>query len=344
MKKFSSDQLVAYGAGLLQAKGVAQGDARHIAEVAALTEAMGVKTHGMVFFPYVDAQGSETLDPRAAPAVVRSQGATALVDGGGGFAQLALRLAVELALDKVKSHGTAMVAGRNCAWLAGLGAYLVPLARDGYLAQLWAQTSTCVDAAPVGGIDARFSTNPVALAFPADPDPVLSDFATTVLSMGKAKQMAGRGETAREESFLDREGHLTRDPRVVQEGGTLLFLGGDAFGHKGYGLSLWNEALAAVAGGSCNNPRSPTRQCFNLTVIDPQAFGGRAYYAQEMKRFLAHVRSSRLRPGCREIRLPGERSFRLLWESAREGIPLEEEMVETLNRIARKNGVPGLPA
>ena len=154
--------------------------------------------------------------------------------------------------------------------------------------------------------------------------------------------MARRGEKAVERIFLDREGNPSDDPRTFREGGTIMFLGGEHFGHKGYGLSFWNEALAAMAGGRANDPEAEIRQTFTLLVLDPEAFAGREYYLRELSRFLAHVKSSRLRSGYSEIRLPGERSLRALRASQEEGIGLSKEMIEYLNRTALRDGIEGL--
>lgn len=141
---------------------------------------------------------------------------------------------------------------------------------------------------------------------------------------------------------MDKDGQLTDDPKAMKEGGSILFVGGDKLGHKGYALSLWCEALTAMAGGDANNPEAESRQCFNLTVIDPEAFEGRGYYDKEIKRFVAHVKASRTLPGVSGIRLPGERGFESLREAEGEGVPLEDSMLEALNGIAEKNGIPGL--
>ena len=143
-----------------------------------------------------------------------------------------------------------MVTVRKCCWFGALGPYLHTLTQQGYMAQLWAQTTTCRDAAPYGGIDAKFSTNPIAMAFPTKGDPVVSDFSTTTISMGKTKRMAQSGQRAPEPIFLDVKGNLSTNPKVALAGGSVLFIGGAHFGYKGYGLSLWAESIAALAGGS----------------------------------------------------------------------------------------------
>lgn len=339
MKHCSKETLIKFGVEFLKNKGVSEKNARNIAEIAVKTQAMGIHTHGMAVFPYFNQNIPDPIDPSAEPEVVKEFGATAVIDGNYGFAQLALSVAKKVAVEKASKQGVAMVTVRKCCWLGALGPYLHSLTQLGYMAQLWAQTTTCRDAAPYGGIDAKLSTNPIAMAFPTKGDPVISDFSTTTISMGKTKRMAQNGQQAPESIFLDAEGNLTTDPKVAFEGGSVLFIGGAHFGYKGYGMSLWAESIAALAGGECNNPETKTSQSAGLTVIDPKAFAGDEYYYDEIERFKAHMLSSRARPGFDRIRLPGHRVVHNLQESEHTGVPVEEELLETLNALAERQGI-----
>ena len=339
MPKIAYQELVRFAREFLAAKGVPEAGARAIAEIVVTTEAFGITTHGLAFLPYVDGAIPDVVDPKAEPTVSSDRGATAVIEGGRCFAQLAMRLAADIALRKASTLGISMVSVKDTGWLAALGVQLLPIAERGMLAQVWAQTNTCKDCAPVGGIDARFSTNPLALAIPTAGDPIVADFSTTAISMGKTNLMAGRGEKAPERIFMDREGALSDDPRVVKEGGTILFTGGEHYGHKGYGLSLWCEALTAAGGGECNNPLSRTQQSFTLQVIDPAALGGREHYLAEIGRFVRHVKSSRPRPGVAAIRLPGERGLAALRRAKADGVNVEEAMLAKLDGLAAKVGI-----
>ena len=339
MPRVSFQGLVRFAQEFFVAKGVPEERARTIAETAVTTEAFGITTHGLSFLPYAEGAIPEVVDPKAEPAVTGDRGATAVIDAGRGFAQLAMKVAADIAIRKASTLGIAMVSVRNAGWLAALGVQLLPIAERGMLAQVWAQTNTCKDAAPVGGIDARFSTNPLALAIPTGGDPIVADFSTTAISMGKTSAMAGRGEKAPERIFMDANGALSNDPKVAKEGGTILFTGGEHYGHKGYGLSLWCEALTAAGGGECNNPQSRTQQNFTLQAIDPAVLGGRDRYLAEIGRFVRHVRSSRPRPGVTAVRLPGERGFAALRRAKADGVDVSEAMLARLDELAAKTGI-----
>ncbi|MCG3181320.1 MAG: Delta(1)-pyrroline-2-carboxylate/Delta(1)-piperideine-2-carboxylate reductase [Phycisphaerae bacterium] len=342
MPTVAFDELTDFLAAVLEKLGASADDARYMARTAATTEAAGVSTHGAVLVAAYDGQVGKGIDPSARPAVVSERPGTALIDASRGFAPMAMRMAIKLATAKARANGVAMVGVRNTCWLGGLGAYLLPVVEDGLMAMLWAQSSQCKDSVPVGGIDARFSTNPVALAFPTPSGPVVADFSTAIFSMGKVNLMARRGAKAAAPVFFDTTGRLSDDPATMSDGGAMLMAGAPLNEHKGYALSLWCEALTVMGGGSANNPDAEQRQSFNLTVIDPTAFAGADYYRQEMERFVAHVKSSRRRPGVDEIRLPGERFLAQVAQARAEGVQLRPDLLDKLNEIAGRRGVAPL--
>ena len=98
-----------------------------------------------------------------------------------------------------------------------------------------------------------------------------------------------------------------------------------------------------MAGANANSASAETRQSVNLTVVDAEAFAGREYYDREMARFVAHVRDGRLRPGFEAIRLPGERALEALQTAEENGVPISDEMFETLESLGARHGINALP-
>jgi LDH2 family malate/lactate/ureidoglycolate dehydrogenase len=187
----------------------------------------------------------------------------------------------------------------------------------------------------------------MALAFPTNSDPVVADFSTAAVSMGKVGLLTRQGRKAHDKVFMDNQGNLSDDPRVVRPGndepfGSILFAGQMATGHKVYALSLWCEAMTAMVGGNCNNPDMPQRQTFTLTVIDGAAFAGMDAYRKEMSRFVEWAKTSRVLPGYDGIRLPGGRGVALLRKARAEGVPVDDARLENLNELAATCGVAKL--
>jgi LDH2 family malate/lactate/ureidoglycolate dehydrogenase len=348
MPTISMTNLIDFAARLLVRRGVPLHDAEYIANVAVTAEAMGITTHGLVQLNAVAGGIGNSIDPAKQPRIVKDKGASALIDGDGAIGQIAMRLATELAVAKAKEHGVAFIGVGNTSWIAALSVYLIPLAKQGLLAQVWCQSSQCQDCAPIGGIDPRLSTNPIALAFPTGGDPVVADFSTAAVSMGATSRMARSGQKAKHPIFMNSEGRITTDPAAMVDakgtrgGGSILFWGGESEGHKGYAMSLWCEAMTAMSGGRTNDPKAPSRQSFSLMVLDPESFAGREYFEGQIQHLISWLRSSRLRPGHDRIRLPGQRGQESLRRAEKEGVPVDEKVLAGLNALAGKYEIAGV--
>ena len=342
MVRIPRQRLVDFGVEVLTRRGIAEDTAAFLAEEAVATEARGIHTHGLAMLVYWDQEIGGKIDGAAEPEVVHEKGGCAIVAGKGGFAQLALRLAKEVAVAKAREHGIAMVAGTDVSWVGALGPHILSLSEAGFLAQLRAHSNASTECAPWGGIDGRFTSNPIAITFPTGALPVLGDFSTSAVSIHKARAMGRRGELTPENCFLDKHGQPSRDPRVMTDSGTILFLGGEHTGYRGYILSLWGQALAALGGSIANDPTVPPIQTFNLTVIDPAAFAGADFFVRDIARFLDWMRDSRLRPGFDAILLPGERAHRAAREAEAHGVPVEDRMLGMLNELAARHGIAPL--
>lgn len=339
MKRVSMDELVKFGVAFMTKRGVPADHASYVATIIVETEAFRQSTHGLAQYQVINTKLGTVIDPRAEPKIVRDLGATALLDGESCLGNLAMKYAKEQVVEKAHAYGIGFVAVRNTEWVGAVGMHLISIAQKGLLAQAWAQSSAFEDCAPYGGIDPCFSTNPIAVAFPTEKIPVVADFSTATMSTGATRALIQKGEKTSTPRFLDSSGNPSDDPCVIDDGGTLMFVGCEVEGYKGYALSLFNEALTVLAGGSANDPKATPHQSFALMVLDPAAFAGSEYYLEEMKRFLEHVKSSRLRPGFDEIRIPGERGFAELEDCQANGIPLDDNKLQMLSKIADENGI-----
>lgn len=340
MKRIPMNALIAFAGKVLQKRGMPETDAAYVARFIVETEAFRSTTHGLAQLGALEKNLGESIVPGKKPRVVRETGAMALLDGMGVSGLISMKAAVEQAMARARKTGVGFAGVRNTYWVGSLGSHLLPIAGQGFLAMAFAQTNTCKDCAPLGGIDARFSTNPLAIAFPTAKGPVLADFSTATYSMAAVSRMIAEKKKSAIPRFIDGKGRPSRDPSVMNRGGSIMFTGLDLEGHKFYGLSLFIEALTVMCGGSANNPKARSHQSVSLIVLDPRKFAGAAYYGKEMARFIAHVKRSRVRPGFDAVRLPGERGLAALAEARKKGVPVDDAKLRMLEEIAKENGVP----
>merc|ERR1719198_940905 len=99
-------------------------------------------------------------------------------------------------IKRVKSdpdNGLHLVLLKESNHVGRLGAYAELAVAEGLVAIMFANVLG-PRVAPAGGRDARLGTNPICIATPASPHPLVLDMATSVLAMGKVKVAHSKGE------------------------------------------------------------------------------------------------------------------------------------------------------
>jgi uncharacterized oxidoreductase len=199
--------------------------------------------------------------------------------------------------------------------------------------------------APFGGGDARFGTNPFTVGIPvSDGDPIILDFATSVMAQGKARVAFNKGEQMASGCLIDDNGMPTTDPKfaVIEPYGAIA-----AFGeHKGYGLAVVCELLggALAAGMTCHEPASRKKRVLNgmLTILfDPAKLSEGALFENEMRSFIDWVKASPPRAGHDHVRLAGEPEKAMRAKRLVDGIPVDAtSWNDILGAAARLNISP----
>jgi|LSQX01.2.fsa_nt_gb LDH2 family malate/lactate/ureidoglycolate dehydrogenase len=333
--------LIELGTNLLVSRGVPKKNAKRASESAVLNEAAGVTTHGVSQFFYFDENVGTKINPTSEPYIVTQKAGITLIDGNSALAQLAIDLASKTVIKTTKKYGISTVSVRNISWVAGLGVKLIPIVEKGFFAEFWAGSSFKY-VAPFGGMEAMMGTNPIGFAFPVPGSPpVIVDISTSVIARGKIPLLLKTKSRTPEKIFLDSQGKTTDDPSKLGSKGSLLPLGGEHYGYKGFGLSLWVEALALMS-GNLYEPERVTGESFTITLTDPTFFGEMESYTREITQLIKMMKDSKKRYGSKEIRIPGERTFSSLAESKKRGVPLPKETLSKLEKMAEKNGLKPL--
>ncbi|MFM7136852.1 MAG: Ldh family oxidoreductase, partial [Planctomycetota bacterium] len=171
--------------------------------------------------------------------------------------------------------------------------------------------------------------------------PVVIDWATSVIAMGRVQQLAREGKPLPTDAAVDADGNPTTDPTRAR---SLIPFGA----HKGYGLSLINELVAALIGGSLPTLRSrgtggPGEKhgcAFFFQVIHPDAVSGGAFACgRSQAENLRAVVTDILGHGNAHCMLPGQPEAAAAARSdAAGGLLFSSAEVEALNEIAREAG------
>jgi uncharacterized oxidoreductase len=191
--------------------------------------------------------------------------------------------------------------------------------------------------APYGGRERMLSTGPISYAFPTKRDPpFILDIATSTTAEGKVRVSLHKGEKLPDGWIIDKDGNPSNDPEDYYNGGALLPLGGDANGHKGFGLGLAVEVLGGIlTGDGCAYQTEKRGNGLFFEAIDIESFMPLDEFKSQMDNLIRAVKSSKLRPGSKEIMIPGEPEFRTEQKRRKEGIPVPEKTWEEITNIAK---------
>jgi LDH2 family malate/lactate/ureidoglycolate dehydrogenase len=294
-----------YAVRLLAAAGASEANARVVAEHLVGSDARGVRSHGLLRVPqYVAEMDRGEIDGRATPAIDAPLPGRIRIDGRRAFGQVSARVAVEEAAAAAGRVGVALAATSRIGHAGRIGAYTEELAWRGFVAVAFCSGPRSGHwVAPFGGVEGRLATNPISFACPTGGDPVVADFSTSTLPEGVVRRLRDIGEPAPPGSLQDAAGVPTRDPHVLYDDprGTILPLGGEAFGHKGYALGLLVETMTTVLGGE--DPADGGRFGNDLTLLAVAADDATAASAAALVRYLRTTPPAR---PDRPVLVPGD--------------------------------------
>jgi LDH2 family malate/lactate/ureidoglycolate dehydrogenase len=345
--RIQAAQLESFIARAFEAVDVPSEDAKVIAELMARADVNGSEGHGVFRLPqYIRRIKCGAVNVRPDIRIEREAPAMALVNGDNGMGHLVMRFAAQKAIEKAKQCGVAWVGAQwsNHAGPASLYATM-PLEHD--MIGLYMAVGSANHLPPWGGLDMLLSTNPLAVAVPAGEEPpIVLDMATTVAAYGKVKTKAQRGETMPVGWMMDRLGQPLTDPKRANEG-FLLPIGE----YKGYGLALIIGLLSGTLNAAAMgrdvvdfnaDDTTPTNTGHAIVAVSVEAFGDLAQFKSSVDTLARDLRASKRLPGVDRIWLPGEQSHQKRVERLREGVPLPQALLASLDQLASELAIPRL--
>lgn len=330
---------------ILIAAGAAESNANEVAEHLAESNLCGVDTHGVWHLPgYVQAIRDGYIAPTALPAVAQEKSNTALVIGNWTFGHVAAKFATKLGIVKARKHDIALISIVQTNHIGRLGYYVEMAAAEGMISMVFAGGFGIGEpvAVPYGGRKPIFHTNPIAMSFPTtDGEPMMFDYATTAVSGVKVMNALRRGEKLPPGCIVGKDGNPSTNPNDFSEGGAYVPFGG----HKGYALMIATEMLGRVFSGAdafadTDYGGPQMRHQGNMMILFRadlfQDFSDYTIRAEELRQ---RVHATPPAPGFSEVLAPGDPEARTRKVRTRDGIPVANDIWESLVELATDLGV-----
>ena len=331
---------------IFKSRGCTPEVAKRVSQSLVLANLCGHDSHGVVrIASYLTNIQKGILQPAAELIVNNETDSLIVADAQHGFGQGQMPAIIERLATKASRQGVACGAMKRCGHIGQLSQWVEYAAQQGFAALLTVNDNGALQAvAPPGGIRPTLSTNPISIATPSDPHPILVDISTSIVANGKILVAHKENKQVPAGWLRDEHGRPTTDPGVRYQDppGSLNPTGG----YKGFGLGFLLDVLVSgLTGGYC--PPAPTDAvpANNVLMVlwDPQHFQGAEHIVSEAVRLENFARESPLSATDHPITLPHDRSRQTKCDRRENGIPLGDEIYSQITQIANQSDIT-LPA
>ena len=310
----------------------------------------GIRTHNGLKALHLDhlfGAGAGGCVPKAKIEKVKSPyRASAIWNANKKLGQATGYAAIEAAIKLADKYGVGMVSVDNAFHYLWGGGYVMDAAKRGYIAYTNC-TAALAEVVPFGGKYPTLGTNPHSWGFPTQDAigyPIVIDWATSVVAMGRVQQLAREGKQLPPGAAVDANGNPTTDPNQAKY---LVPFGA----HKGYGLALMNEIVGAFIGGSLPTIRNRWSQvpegekgtcAFFFQVWKPEAMNAGLFAkGRTQSENVKAVINDILGHGNENCMLPGQLEAQAAARCAKNGgLLFSEAEINAFNEIAAEARKP----
>lgn len=342
---YSYDNLKTFCRDAFMKFGFTEDESLKITDVLLLSDLYGIESHGMQrLVRYHKGIENGLIKVEAKPETVFETPVSAVIDGHDGMGQLISIHAMNIAIEKAKKTGMAVVSVRNSNHF-GIAGYYAKMACDAGLVG-FAMTNSEAIMVPTYSRLAMLGSNPIAISMPADPYPFFFDSSTTVVTRGKLEIYNKLSKPLPEGWALDENGNACTDAERVlknivgKAGGGIMPLGGNTEtlgGHKGYGYGMLCEIFCSIFSGGLTSNHTHTGgkggTCHGFMAINPDVFGDAAGMKERFSTFLQELRDAPKAEGQPRIYTHGEKEIFAYADRMKNGIDVNINTVAEMKNL-----------
>lgn len=313
---------------ILEKKGYSYPDAKECAQIFVDNSLDGMYSHGINRFmrviEYID---KGYIDINAKESLAQSLGAIEIWNGNLAMGNLVAKHCMARAINLAKKHGIGAVAIKNTNhWMRG-GYYGWQAANAGCASICW--TNTIPNMPAWGSIEAVIGNNPFVLSIPRENNKhLVVDMAMSQFSYGKIEEYKLNNKELNVYGGYDREGNLTTNAKEIEQ--TLRPL---PIGYwKGSALSIGLDLFVTLIAGGLSTS-AIGEQCESeygvsqiMIAIDTKNINNLKETDELITKSIEKLKNSKKVDSSTEIRYPGEREYRVRLDNLTNGIPVNDDI------------------
>jgi LDH2 family malate/lactate/ureidoglycolate dehydrogenase len=330
-------------------------DADLASNVLVAADLRGIDSHGVARLSgYIRLWEAGRINTTPNIRIIHETPSTAVVDGDAGLGLVVAPYAMKIAIEKAHQVGTGWVSVQNSNHF-GIAGYHAMMALEHDMIGM-AMTNASALVAPTFSTERMLGTNPIAVSIPAGEEPpFVADFATTTAANGKLELLQKKNSDAPLGWVQDEFGINSVDANILKKGGSLLPLGSDREhgSHKGYALGSIVDIFSAVLSGASYGPWAPPFPAYVpmpenmpgkglghfLGAMRIDAFRPASDFKMHMDNWIKRFRAAKTSEGHEHVLIPGDPERIIAEQRAKEGIPIQDIVVNDLKSIASKMGL-----
>jgi 3-dehydro-L-gulonate 2-dehydrogenase len=290
----------------------------------------GVYSHGVNRFPdFIDSVREGIVKPDNEPTLLKSLNNFENWDGNLGPGNLNAWFCMERAIHLAREHGMAVLSLRNTNhWMRG-GTYGLQAARENCIGIC--MTNTKPNIPPWGGREAKVGNNPIVVAVPKQPYPILLDMAMSQFSYGKMEVLKQLGEKLPCAGGFDKNLQLTDEPAAILESGLALPMGN----WKGSGLAMLIDLLVSIlSSGSTTREIGEREEEYSLSQLfiafDLDQLSDAEHTAKAVQDICdSLLETTAIEPGG-QVFYPGQQTWLRREQNRKQGIPVDPDTWERI--------------
>ena len=323
--------------------GMSQDDAAKCADVLIYADVRGIESHGVsnMMRPYVAGLKGGHINPLPVMKRVRDLPAAVSVDGDKALGLGQGKELMELACERAKANGVAVVTAFNSGHY-GPSAYFAHLALEHDMIGV-SMTAGGLQVAPTHGAEPLLGLNPIGIAAPsANEPPFIFDASMSAVAGNKIHLLKRMGGEVLPGWIAEADGTPVMAEAGVPERFLMLPLGGtrEIGSHKGFGLSMLVEVLCGALTGTGAGPHRRQGVAHYFMAYNVAAFTEVDTFKADMDAYLRSLLDCKPAPGESRVVYPGILEHEAEQDRSANGIPYHPEVIEWFKGVMGELDIP----